>query len=78
MQLNLLCSRYGVVRWGVGDQDSGKVDMLSQGCWGGGDSAGHVQVILATQVLVEKAEILKIIKRRQVMYMGLEQELLVK
>ena len=51
---------------------------MSQGCWGGGDSAGHVQVVLATQVLVEKAEILKIIKRRQVMYMGLEQELLVK
>ena len=49
-----------------------------RGGWGGGDSAGHVQVVLAAQVLVEKAEILKIIKRRQVMYMGLEQELLVK
>ena len=48
------------------------------GSWGGCDSAGHVQVVLAAQVLVEKAEILKIIKRRQVMYMGLEQELLVK
>ena len=31
----------------------------------------------SAQVLVEKAEILKIINRRQVMYMGLEQELLV-
>ena len=53
--------------------------MLSQGQLGGGcDSAGHLQVVLAAQVLVEKAVILKIINRRQVMYMGLEQELLVK
>ena len=50
------------------------------GSWGGCDcdSAGHVQVVLAAEVLVEKAEILKIIKRRQVMYVGLEQELLMK
>ena len=74
MQLNLLCSRYGVLGGGLETRTVARWTCRVSGC----DSAGQVQVVLASQVLVEKAEILNIIKRWQVMYVGLEQELLMK
>ena len=58
--------------WRPGQWQGGHVDS------GAAVVALTVQVVLAAQSLVEKAKILKIIKRRQVKYLGLKQELLVK